>query len=199
MVHREASQGRPFGDRVHQLHPHRDMPALRVPPHQERREEERRDTDLRMPLPEMRQGVQPAHEHHIRLQKDPAERMGRIPHPSFRVPFRRHGRDGQQKRRIHGPLLAREGVHRAPGIPGPHRFGRPGLDRRDLRLREKIEARANQGREKAEGAFEEPEMRVLRDRRRRGRAHRRGRREAQPERGREGLSPAHPMLLPRRP
>ena len=101
---------------------------------------------LRMRL--MRPQVLPDNRHDIRLQEDPHIRVGRIPLASVRVPQRGDVVERQHERGFHRKVLAFEGVHGPPRVPGSHRFLGPSLGGRDIRPKMEIE----EGDERWEGA-----------------------------------------------
>lgn len=103
------------------------MPVLRIRGFRQGREKGGWHTEI--PLPVVREEVQPAYRHRVRFPQDPDLGMDRVPDPPIRIPFRRHLREGQQKRPYHRLLLDQEGLRRPRWVPGRRRPLRQGMAR----------------------------------------------------------------------
>lgn len=168
MVFRKASKAHRGGGRHGQRNPRGQMRPLRIRRRRQGRQKGRRGAKI--PLPIMRQKIQPPDQHRFRLPQNPGIGMGGIPPPPLRVPFGQNLGQGQQKRRNHRRLLAQESLRRFGGVPGIRRPFRRGLDRRDLRFRRQS-GQGNKGREGAPRHIEEQNRDSGRDRRERPRRH----------------------------
>ena len=76
--------------------------------------------------------------HDLRFEKDTHQRMDRVSAPPVRIPFAEDVGVGQQKRGNDRPILAFQGLRRAPRNPGRGRPVRKGLDRREALRRPEI-------------------------------------------------------------
>lgn len=143
VVRRQAPRSFEGGNRVDQLRHAGSVPVLRVPaPFQRRISKD--DGDPRLQMPGVRKEVRAIDRHRVRFEEDSHIRVGRVPRPPIRVPFRRHVGRGQQKRRFHRALLAQQGLSRPRGLPRRRLLFRRRLDRRGLRPR--LEVREGEGR-----------------------------------------------------
>ena len=86
----------------------------------------------------MRQEVHGVDGHDLRFKEDPHQRMDRVSAPPVRIPFAEDVGVRQQKRGNNRPLLAFQGIRRAPRNPGRNCPVWEGLDRREALRRAEI-------------------------------------------------------------
>ena len=165
MVRAKAPEAFGRGAGAHQFDQAEMLPALRRDVRQRRVQGIGRK---KLRMLRMRQEVHGLDGHDLRFKKDTNQRMDRVSAPPVRIPFAEDVRLRQQKRGNDRPLLAFQGLRRAPRSPGRGRFVREGLDRREALRRAEIRKGIRQKEIQCERRPREglPILRRVRDRRR---------------------------------
>ena len=137
------------------------MPVLWIGGNQKRRVQQE-DRTRNPGMQDMRQEVQSACRHHLRLEEDSVLGMDRVPGAPFPVPLRQNNRLWQQKCGNYGALLAFQGLSCGRRHPVRHSLFRKGVDRRDILSQMEVEIR-HQRRQAAQRSVEKSVLRMLCD------------------------------------